>query len=180
MPARIAILCPGPSLREFGDREGYDVRIGVNRAVEAYRCDYWVALDRRTFGMTKPLGRPTLVSHDSAYRQMCRQWPEAETFPHLSYQSLDPLSPRVRWRKFSATTALVLASHLGASSIDCWGADWTGETDFDGYTHRRQNRTLSRWRQEARLWQTVCELLAERGATVRRVGHADTVTAAGE
>jgi len=170
MIRRAAILCPGPSLTAFDDRAGHDVRIGVNRAAEAYRCDYWVALDAHTFGMCEPVGRPVLVCRTATYTKMCRRWPAAGEFEHLATNRLPGPRTRskLRWRAYSATTALVLAAHLRSGSVDCWGVDWAGRADFDGYTHPRQRRDGRRWDRERKIWTALCDLLAADGVTVAR------------
>jgi hypothetical protein len=171
---RAAVLCPGPSLPIFADREGYDIRIGVNRAVAAYRCDYWVALDTHTGGMAKPIGSPVIVNRSGIYRQMCRQFPIVVPLRHMDHSGLSypPSKKRnIGWRRFGATVALVLAAHLEAKGIDCFGVDWRGMEDFDGFTSPKNRRSDNRWAREREVWQQVCDALAAQGVAVRRMSQ---------
>jgi hypothetical protein len=166
------VLCPGPSLGRFlGDpsRPQYDLTIGVNRAVEAISCDYWVALDTCTFGLTMVVGKPMLVTGKGHYRQMCRRWPAAEEFEHLDLMGLTTKHLPSRWRTKSFLTAIVLAYTKGATEIDCYGVDWKGSADFDGRTFPEQKRTEKRWAKESRSFEELKAALRRRGVTVARM-----------
>jgi len=168
----VAVLCPGPSLSTFEDTDAYDVRIGVNRAAGVVRCDYWVALDVHTAGITVPRGTPVVVNKPNIHKQMCREFQYVTQLPHLSVGSLrlrEPRSKTTNWRRFGLTVALVLAAELGAVHIDCFGVDWCGQADFDGFCCVRNRRTESRWERERRLWGQVAAVLAERNVIIRRV-----------
>ena len=167
-----AILCPGPSLagmlgRPF--RQEYDLLIGVNRAVEAFECDYWVALDVRTFGMTSPLGTPILVASRRHYKRVTHEWPEARRFQHLDHHSLKVPQLTSTWTTKGLLTAIVLAFTRDAQVIDCYGVDWAGVQDFDGKTFPKQIRTPKRWEKEAQQFEQLRTALGERGVMVQRV-----------
>ena len=169
---RAAVLCPGPSLSPFEDTDAHDVRIGVNRAAGAVRCEYWVALDVHTAGITTPRGKPVVVNKPNIHRQMCDEFPCVSQLSHLSVEGLRlrrPGSEKINWQRFGLTVAVVLAAELGAARIDCFGVDWCGQSDFDGFRHTRNRRTDSRWQRERRLYQQVVAALAERGVIVRRM-----------
>jgi hypothetical protein len=177
-----AVLCPGPSLANVraADLIEYDALLGVNRAVERAACQWWVALDAHTFGFTRPVNRPVLVTSRGTYRSLRARTPELADWPWLDCRWVDPIGQHVvRWRKTSMTTAIVLAAELGAKRIDVYGCDWDGEADWDGRTDARYNRgedkagpdgrTIEgRWTMERRLFAELAEALAGRGATVKR------------
>jgi len=169
---KACVLCPGPSLsRQVGRplREKYDIIIGVNRAVEAFECDYWVALDTRTFGMTKVVGRPVLVTNALHYRKMCTESPEAREFRHLDPKTIVPRKLCPGWSTKGLLAAVAVAHAKGAEEVDCYGVDWEGTADFDGKTFPGQKRTAKRWQKETRLFSKLAQILAKRGTTVRRI-----------
>ena len=169
---KACILCPGPSLAEALRRplrEEYETVVGVNRAAEAFACDDWVALDVRTFGMTAPMGRPTIVTSLPHFRAMCREWPGAREYPHLDPRDVVPQSLRREWATKGLLTAVAVAWARGADVIDCFGLDWEGEADFDGRTFAGQKRTVERWQREAEQFARLAADLARRGAAVTRV-----------
>jgi hypothetical protein len=175
---KAALLCPGPSLAAFPGRNGYDVVLGVNRAARRVPCDYWVFLDAhvpRDFG--PPAGRPTLVSRACALRRVTRglaagqaKW--AEGLEHFPLEDLPkPASWPSKWDNLSLLAALALAVHLGAVEIECWGVDWDGVRDWDGYSDARQNRTETRWSRERDLFNAIVVGLAAKGIRVSRRGQ---------
>ncbi len=177
-----AVLAPGPWLAAVTAEElaGYDLVIGVNRAVAVARCDWWVNLDGHLFW--------TIVRDEKAFEDVpdvlkpifiCSRgtWypinlkPESNGFRWMDSRTVEGTIPRrpVRWAKFSFTTAIVLAAHLGARRIDCYGATWSGVADFDGYTSGKNQRTDSRWERERKVYEELREMLAGRGVAVRRM-----------
>jgi hypothetical protein len=169
---RAAVLCPAPSLSRFEDTDAHDLCIGVNRAAGAMRCDYWVALDVHTAGITTPRGEPVVVNKPNIHRQMCGEFPYVSQLAHLSVEGLRlrrPGSEKINWQRFGLTVAVVLAAELGAARVDCFGVDWCGQSDFDGFRHIRNRRTESRWQRERQLYHQVVAALAERGVLVRRM-----------
>jgi hypothetical protein len=150
-------------------RGQYDLVIGVNRAAEAFQCDYWVALDTRTFGMTVPMGRPVLVTSAIHYKKMCAQWSGATEYEHLDHRSLVPHKLSPGWGTKSLLAAVALAYARGAKEITCYGVDWEGTEDFDGKTFPGQKRTAKRWEREARQFSALVNALARKGTVVRRV-----------
>ncbi len=175
---KACVLCPGPSLSgRIGQpiRERYDLVVGVNRAAEVFECDYWVALDTRTFGMTRVVGRPMIVSSAVHYRRMCAEWPEARTFEHLDTATLASRKLPHSWSTKGLLTALVVAHSKGANTIDCYGVDWKGVRDFDGQTFPGQKRTTKRWDREARQFAKLKEALLSLNTTVRRIAAEEDV-----
>lgn len=160
-----AILCPGPSLPTFPGRAGLDAVIGVNRAVGAFECDYWVFSDAEVPQIAQPLGRPTIVCDRHLVRGF-RNSPLAQ-HPYIDREAAGPIANYpIRWCRYSATSALVLAFGLGAKEIRCWGIDRQGVTDWDGTLPPGARRTEDRWREEASIWSQVVDHLAAAGVSV--------------
>ncbi len=114
-----------------------------------------------------------VVNKPNIYRQMCRQCDYVRGLEHMAQTLLttDGLrESKVSWARFGATVSLVLAAHLGARQIDCFGVDWDGEEDFDGFTSEKNRRTDSRWKREIGIWDQLCHILSDHGVTVTRCG----------
>lgn len=173
-PIRAAILCPGPSIERFPGRDAgrFSILIGVNRAVQRVYCDYWSMLDGDlTFGIAaNPIGFPTILCDYNLWRKVQKLHPErSEKHAHVATQDITIPKRPIKWHTWSATAAIALAVHLGARDIECWGMDWTGVKDFDGYSHALSDRSESRWNREAQCYRALCDYLAEEhGAIVRR------------
>lgn len=185
MPRRAAVLCPGPSLKDFPGRNGFAAVIAVNRAAKAVEADYWVCLDVHTIGRTwgggtkeeqakrDPLevkGQPVLVSSLSTFRRAQKQHPTAvKGLRHLNHQTLEFPRKLLRWNRWGWATAILLAAlHCGATEVECWGVDWIGRADFDGFTHDKMHRDEARWDAERAQWGRLVRMLAERGIRVTR------------
>lgn len=167
---KAAVLCPGPSLIEFRGGTGYGAVIGVNRAAAYTPCDWWVICDEQTFAMCVPLGSPSVVCDQDCLARLLRKYPRSADYAWLDREhDWPPRKGPCRWWRFSATSALVLAARLGATHVDCYGVDWRGACDWDGYTHSGQCRTVTRWADERQVWQSTVDTLAERGVTVERI-----------
>lgn len=183
-----AILCPGPSLARVAPETvaAYDARIGVNRAVLHVACEWWATLDGNLFsaaaGFTPPVNQPCLVCSRGTYCSLRRVHTELQDWPWLDTRQIDcPGDPlhQLRWRKFSFTTAIVLAAKLGARKIDCFGADMLGEADWDGHTDPRNKRDETRtdaagkvlqgrWPMERKIFAELAAVLAGQGVEVSR------------
>lgn len=146
---RVAILAPGPGLERYKD-DGYGLRIGVNRAVTRFACDWWAALDYQTIGEVTPCGWPMVFTTAESVAALARRGVTLDGY--LTFEELvTDISRDTRWPMYSATAAIALAQSLGASSIDVWGAPMIGESDFDGTTGLRNNRSRERWALERRI-----------------------------
>jgi len=167
---RAAVLCPGPSLAAFADRGGYDLRIGVNRAVGLYRCDYWAMLDQRTWELVNPVGRPVIICDRGHYVHLRARYPTARHHHNLAVETIAETLPHkpVKWHTWSMTAAIAAAHFLGARTIEVWGADWSGADDFDDYHDEFQNRTDERWARERKLFCEIQLWLGTAGTNVRR------------
>lgn len=168
---RIAVLCPGPSLtRTYPDADrAHDIVIGVNRAVLAFRCDWWSFMDRHVFHEWRPDYPVKLFTLDnvSVSTSHIEAFNACEVLVHPAMRT----SRRCAWNTFSATSALVLAAeHLRADTVDVYGADMVGAADYDGKTDPRFNRTDKRWGKEVTIWnRTVETLLNDPALPVTRI-----------
>jgi hypothetical protein len=161
------ILCPGPSLADVPQDLTADIVIGVNRACEFRECTWRVALDPNRFN-DLPLGNPRLFTLATTVL-----WLKAEGKPiPADVLTIDDIwrdYPQCGWNIYSATSALILAAHVGATSIDVYGADWKPDApDFDN-VQTSTNRTVARFESERQIWEATVEYLASRGVTVRRI-----------
>ena len=169
----VAVFCPG----EVVERPlGYDLAIGVNRAVRWVHCDVWCFCDAETYRENIDLTDlpPVLFLPRYAYEQRSRSlcvrgsmdrhivrlWEEPQLWPDRATTA---------WSHLSVTAAMVLAHNLGADRVDVYGAPMSGVADGDGHTMERNNRTEKRWRTERGLVARIARLLKTRGTRVYRV-----------
>jgi hypothetical protein len=172
-----AILSPGPSLPLTYEPNGHSVVIGVNRAVLAFRCDWWCFTDWQSFlhsHHVADVAKLGLFFSGTALDELLRRgmggrMQEARTL--VAFEDIDPerTRDRLKWGLFSATAALWLACYLGAEQISVYGADWTDEPDYDGVKVKGCNRDAARWDVEQGIWLATCGYLAGRGTTVKRI-----------
>ena len=183
MNVTASILCPGPSLAQWAPRPSDDehqITIAVNRAILAGPADWLVALDAHTIGMMDEIPRVGRLLTGMA------AWGEIETcFPAFAarVEHVPKVWLRTGWLPRANTflghsflVAIILAAQLGADRIECWGADFGGVEDFDGYTSPRQKRDAGRWRRERELYEELVTLLDARGCCVSRMALAVEVT----
>jgi hypothetical protein len=163
---KMALLSCGPSLALWRDPmlADYGAAVGVNRAVARFACDWWSVGDAEGFAAVRPVGRPHIWTHADTLRRIRKENP-ARAAEHEA--GLYRRDERDRWSIFSATAALMLAPHLGASSVDCYGVDMAGVADWDGT--ERGNRGEDRWSRERIAWAEAVKLLADAGVSVRRM-----------
>jgi hypothetical protein len=164
---KIALLCPGPSLSLTYEPSGHAHVIGINRAVLGFACDWWAFTDWQPFlhyHHFADLSRLGLFFSGTALdellrRGMAARMQDARTL--LPFEDIDPARTRdaLRWGLFTAPAALMLARHLGATSIDVYGADWTDEPDWDGQRMTGCVRDDARWSNELPIWRGVVEHL---------------------
>jgi hypothetical protein len=173
---KAAILCPGLSLNNFPGREGFDIVLGVNRAVGAFACDYWVFIDHYTYVLSLEskspcIGRPAICLDKGVYTQVCIDRPDAKEFPNAPLLHEWNGEERTKSGLFSATRAMVIAYNLGARDLTVWGADWNAATpgDWDGYYNAPwQERKAERLEDQKARWLMTAEFLSARGVSVRR------------
>lgn len=115
---RVALLSCGPWGCHYNAGE-YDLAIGVNRTPLTTPVDWWCFGDAEAWWWysDKIVCQPKICTNaNAAFR--CR--PELQQRASILWESFDA-PHRLRWNVFSATAAIVLAKHLGASRLDCFG-----------------------------------------------------------
>jgi hypothetical protein len=146
--------------------------LGVNRAVGFRECDYWVALDWKSFSDVEPMGNPQKITAETSAKK------EQHEFSKI-YKHKDPnegLPPvNMQWTCYSTLCAIVAAYDMGCREINIYGADMAGVEDWDSGQVARAIRTESRWERERKYFFELCRWMSEHGASVRRVNNGDTV-----
>jgi len=159
------VLCPGESIKAYVPNGG--LVIGVNRAVIAHRCEWWAASDY-----------PLIRDYDAGYpiklfTNKDTKIARPERFTEVLFkESLPDFSPE--WATYTATSALVLAAHLGAKRIDVYGVDWEGVVDWDGHQYSWtgneawRTRGGENWEPQIKAWGQTVSALREHGVSVCR------------
>lgn len=168
-----ALLCPGPSLARVtaDDLIGHPIIAGVNRAIHAFRCNWWIACDWHAVADHRPSYTPRLFTCDASLATLRRQGAWVDEYQPLTFESLHEHCPAsLSWGTFSAPAGLVLLWHLGATRIDVFGADWAvNAPDWDAFNDPHNRRDANRWEHEGAIWGRVVEWLNERGVSVERI-----------
>ena len=174
MSRTATILCPGPSLTTYNPPTRPDLVIAVNRAASVALCDWWSMLDAHTFGRTQCIGHPKILCGPQVRGEIKSSNPtRAPLHQFRDKRELAVTFPEAKpYLSFSFSAAIWLAVEQGATEIQCFGADFGGEADWDGHTSDRNCRTPERWTRERGLYEKLRELLAGRGVAVERVGVA--------
>lgn len=182
------VLCPGPSLSQYTPQPAA-VTIGVNRAVLFQKCD-WLASSDYPFLRDYEFGYPVklFTNQDTKLHRAQTRFTEV-----LHKEALFHKYPpaETSWTLLTATSALILAAHLGATQIDVYGADWKGTQDWDGHEYGAnqkdykdfignpavwvgneawRTRGEKRWSDEAINWHRACAMLTGKGIEVTRHG----------
>jgi hypothetical protein len=173
---RVALLSCGPSLRRTwpptvaGVHHGYDATIGINSVPADEPVDWWCFGDWPVFERYKPIGHPAIFGEPVMLDKARRLYGENVFAGFRTRAWTDEPAPTPgysKWRNWSATAALVLAAGLGARTIDCYGVDLAGDTDYRGQPcHGRHD---NRWARERAQWDQTAELLGTRGLHIRRI-----------
>lgn len=164
------ILCPGPKLLRawsvLQSRVTGALLFGVNRAVEFWPCDYWVALDWPMFSSGKPKGSPEMITSTATARKLGRL-----VFRAYDYRTAGEDLPGRgdHWLCYSMLTAIVAAYDLGCTDIKIYGCDWAGSDDWDGNQSPKVRRSENRWERERKYFQKLVDWLGVRGVLVARV-----------
>jgi hypothetical protein len=178
---RVAILCPGPSLRRtWSDelRADYIVTIGVNHACGAFAVDWLCAADLPTVfaklrrlpdsGVIAPLNVIDALQSGAGAELWNEGNPPWDPTPWCSklglhhWEHLD-LANRDAPCNYSAVAALAYAVQFRAV-VDVYGADMRGTAGVDGIGG--ENRSDERWERERR---DLAAVVARSGARVRRI-----------
>ena len=163
------ILCPGPSLAEaistLQSLSSDAPFFGINRAVEAVECDYWIAIDHKTFDEVTPKGTPAIITTLETAKKIDRNVLRA----YRSKPVPDHLPPvGTGWANFSTLLGITTAYDLGFNRIVLYGADMNGVNDWDGKQSSRVNRTETRWQKEHRQYSRLVTWMQSKGVEVTR------------
>jgi len=179
---RIAVISAGPSARRTFDADAsgqYDRTIGVNAAACVFACDYWSVGDTLGFQRLTPVGLPIVFAmDDSRNSNQCNCPKRFGMHQWLTWESVrDALgcSPADVWLNWSATAAMGLAVHLGATEIDVYGVDQSGMTDVSGRT--TPGRSDARWGREVPNWYETLKWVRSRGITVNVITESEAIHA---
>jgi len=141
---KVAILCPGPSLRRsWPSSGGYLATIAVNRAIRSVGgADWLVAWDadpvkeHATSARVGVLTSSKYIAHVDSSKARITEAMMPHAVKHLA-------------SSFSKLGALVLAAWLGAEEVHIYGDDMQGGSYCDGETVIRGD--AARWTREATL-----------------------------
>ncbi len=170
----VAVLCPGPSLKKFlADPVRHDLYIGVNRAAEAWPCDWWAFADEWPFRLGKmtPQGYPHIFTNRCVWERFSKEDPErTRRFSWFFYKEIKTsyMKP-VRWMNYSSASAMILTEHLLAKDVTVYGADLAGAEDWDGPAPNISNRADARWRDEKNLYEYIAHWMKGNGVPFSRV-----------
>lgn len=176
---RVALLSAGPSLQaSYGpvDPKLHKLRIGVNTAVNLYKCEWWACADSHRFidiHNAGVIGKPQAFCIDAQRdRTICFEPDIAKKYKITGWDEVfAEVGASTSWMSNTAPAALILAKWLGATEIDCYGVDMAGHLDttgkIDDSTHYRNEQ---RWNMERQIWTLIVQWLAERGTKVTRHG----------
>lgn len=159
-----------------GRDEAYALKVGVNRAVLRYQCDFWSCIDDKAYRKVAdeggPLGSPVIFSIAETDRRMKKKlpypWRKERVVLHEECSEFW-LPVSTGWRTYSATAAIALAHDKGATAIDLYGADLCGRDDYDGTTDASDDRSDGRWKTERKTLADVCRWLHDVNIRVRRI-----------
>jgi hypothetical protein len=166
-----AILCPGPSLSTFADSDHEGPIITVNRSGLLYPSEVWAATDypmiRNNYEAVK--GNPNLLTR----RQTAADLPAFRKSRFARVEIVEEIvgvPVGLNWQDKTMTCAMIFAFVNGASKIDIYGCDWTGEADYDGVL-AGEDRSESRWAKERAVYDGIVDWLKGKGVEVRRMGQ---------
>ena len=173
----VAILCPGPSFTEFlRDPVDHDLYLGVNRAAEAFACDWWVFNDVEAFTLWSPKRTPRIFTSHESWSRIIQTAPRqrVDEFLWLCHPQINTTC-RVdtNWSQFTMCSAMVLAEHLGATVVNIYGCDWDGTLDFTGSPGTV--RHSDRWRNEQHVHGHVAHWLCTRGVIPARIERIESM-----
>lgn len=171
-PTTWHILCPGPSLEPWLDLGPEAPVIVVNAAMaQAVRADYWVHMDRPTYGSTE-ISMPRALQLKPKVVTMGvhkRNWQNYA--PTLEVQGVSNL-PEWFQPKPSMLAAIAQAQALGAKEIVMHGCDLSGSShcvDVPAASTWDKEAWRERWEGERLMLNDWIERAAKSGVTITRV-----------
>jgi hypothetical protein len=144
----VALVARGPDRARYPGPDPFALTLAVNHASAGVRADWWVFGDSETWESVTPLGAPRWFTNANAANRV-RKRGGAVPADVLIWESLEVLTPPAGWHVFSATAALVLAKHLGATEVRAFGV--VDEFAVPG--------EADRWATERRIWNACVEWL---------------------
>lgn len=116
----VGIVGKGPDhVKIIDGRRRVDCLIGINHAAAWHCCDWWCFGDMETWRGVTPLGDPKWFTNANAVLRIRKRGGSLPTGSAVWEQTCAVRD--TRWQVYSATAALILARHLGADSILCFG-----------------------------------------------------------
>lgn len=168
---RAIVLCPGPSLKTWLPRldaicTGASMIIGVNRAIEAYPCDYACSIDpfdhRKEYNAQ---GNPKRIITLAAKEIHDSQGITMNYGLVLDARVHDfPNEKEIAWTCASSVAAMIAAVIMGANQIHYYGRDMEGVNDFTG--DEGLNRHLARWERESLYFDMTQRWLGQKGTSI--------------
>ena len=170
---KIAILSPGPSLKLFPTKNDYDILVGVNRAANYIDCDYLSIYNDFNWEYINTNNKPIILTQTWEYCRMIDNfgligldnkrykienmvWPDIDGVEHLSF-----------------TVAIVFAINKSnkGSVIDCYGNDFKGNEDFDGYSTEvnKKNRIASNFDKTIIIYNQLVDYAKAKDITLNRI-----------
>jgi len=166
----IALISCGPSASAFSASDHEGPIIAVSRKATQIRADIWAVFDVPVLlqSQTNVIGNPRLFTiHETLASLQHRQskWANRAIVAESFECSVD------HWHLFTAPACLVLAAAMGATRIDAWGVDMSGDGDSTGGAAGNPDvvRTESRWNRERAIWAGVEEWVKGKAVEVMRV-----------
>lgn len=180
-----AICCPGPSLDGAEiDRTAYAELVAVNRAsnLPGLYPDTIVCMDPHTAGWLtheSTASMPALCGKPGVLNRIERTYPLLRGLERIEIVPRWTDFPPTNWHTKGLAAGLVFAWKRGAKRIDCFGVDWDGRSDYDGFEHERQKRDERRWAAERSMVTRLAHELRKRGAEVNGLPVKRQLLAAG-
>ena len=144
---RVAILSAGPSLlKTWKDDAGYDLVVGVNRAVLVFECDWGAAADWDRCLFLEGMVRVGILTVRKTLR-VCEV--EGCLRDGLKYEMLwnaKGCDPEFTGTWTLPVTIRTVIRKWDPLEIDVYGCDMAGNSDCKG--ERMANRDAERWRDE--------------------------------
>lgn len=166
----IALVSCGPSASAFSASDHEGPIIAVSRKAKEVRADIWACFDLPVVLQIQAdvIGSPRMFTIYNTFESLqrrqskwCNRAMLAESFE----------CPVPQWALFTAPACLVLAAAMGATRIECWGVDMSGDGDSTGGATGNPDvvRTEARWERERAIWAGVEAWVKGKGVEVRRI-----------
>jgi hypothetical protein len=163
---KVAILSAGPSLKAtWRGNGGYFWTVAVNQALIVERTDWLAAGDRPTLaqlGDRRPFIGVWTMRH--VIDEGVPGWEKVRLIPFNDMPGWRGLSRPANW---SIQAALAGAYGLGATHIDVYGHDMSGDLDVSGRSG--EDRSPGRWERERADWESSVEWMLAHNVSIRLI-----------